>query len=90
MTITRDSKYTVVMRTICERCGTEGYIFPDQLARDEKYIVGNHYFSKCCAGRKTGEKRSLCKYFVSPGRADRLQKIRSRGNTLDEQEKYQF
>ena len=90
MTITRDSKHTVVMRTVCEKCGTEGYIFPDQLARDEQYGIGSHYFSKCCAGREAGEKRSMCKYFISPDRAHRLQTIRSRGNTLSAEEKYQF
>lgn len=74
------------MRTVCNRCGSRGYIFPDQLDRKTQLSVGDYWYAKCCNGRKRQEKRAECKGLIDSGRAVRLQNIRRRETTIDPNE----
>lgn len=80
-TITEHSHPSKVMRTKCERCGQEGYIFPDQLklAKKNVYRIGELYAAKCCNQRMT----TRCRYFIPTDRAMRLQNIRRRESNID-------
>lgn len=80
--INRNAPESVVARTKCDRCGIEGYIFPDQLKRGEEYKLGDRYMCKACNGRhlmSLGIKNGVVKGFIDPQRAQRLQRIRKRG-----------
>ena len=78
MKLTKNSPLSLVMRTRCERCGCEGYIFPDQLKEGEEIRIRDRWYSKCCNGRVRNDKKSECLYFVESGKATRLQAIRRR------------
>lgn len=79
-----NSDKSMVMKTVCTRCGGGGYIFPDQLERFKEVRPGNKYWAKCCNGRHN--KRELlaeCKGYINQAKAVRLQKIRRRKTTID-------
>lgn len=82
MFLAANSDRSKVMVTKCEKCGLDGYIFPDQLPEGQRLRVGQLWYSKCCNGRKRQERRCRCKGFLSPDRAIRLQNIRKRGTNL--------
>lgn len=90
MNISKDSPASTVARTKCEKCGAEGYIFPDQLPKGVVLMIRDRWYSKCCNGRQRNEKRSEIRYFIDSARALRLQAIRRRNTTIDEETAVSF
>lgn len=90
MEISKNAHSSVVARTKCERCGVEGYIFPDQLPEKITLRIRDRWYSKCCNGRQRNEKKSEIRYFIDPERAMRLQGIRRRQSNIDQSEAVSF
>lgn len=83
MKISLKSPETTVVKTVCEKCGCSGYIFPDQLPRGVELGVRDAWYAKCCNGRARKEKRARIRGFIDTNKAYKLQKIRKRGTTIN-------
>jgi hypothetical protein len=81
--LTNSSPKEKVLRTVCEKCGSKGYIFHDQLKPGEKVKVGEAWYAKCCGGRRRMEKRARAVGFIDTGRACRLHNIRRRETNIN-------
>mgnify|MGYP007059407445 CR=1 FL=1 len=86
MKLTYKSPACDALVTFCEKCGCKGYIFPDNLEKNESYGVRDWYWCKACNGRVTKEKKARVYGFIDKGKAIRLSKIRRRKSNLSEKE----